>query len=647
MALEVYINDERIDLKDFAGIGLTFQVGSILNPSSRSGNLSNAFTVPKTQNNTRILGNISNINSSTTIPYQRNSAKIKQDGVEIFSDGFAVVGEVSSEYKITVYSGNVSFFDAIKDKNVSELDFGEHQFVMGNITGSFGGGQDYIYPIVDWGNDTEFLDNTNTQNANALFPLLFVKSIIEKIVDSVGYVLKGTFVNSDSYNRLMLSINQWGYEQEVVDENSFIAYNPTTIDEDLDGVTSPGTTYTYPLDFATSTQPVYDVLTDEYTPNNTYIGNFELVASGTVADINAGASLTVRITIEILEDASVILSDTILYTGLTTTPTDWDLRINVNDRMVYKTSDYSARVTVVVTTNTATYPSANFTMDESFFKYYATKDIRYTADIRPSNFYNINQDTVIKELLNMYSLTVQTNDLTKELFLNSLDELNDNIGSSKDWSNKIDIGKTPSINYRLGSYGQINHVRYKADDDVIGEFADSSFTVNDSTLETEKELITLKSVAVESGLRVINETTPTIPLSNYLGEAFDKKNPRFLLLNQSNKTVNFVNTINSDSATVSTDIPFCYFSESGQSDSLDWSSLLAANYDTLLGMLDQTKLVSAYFLLSGNDVANFDFTIPIYLDVHTPEININGYFYVNKISNFKKGRATKVDLIRL
>ncbi len=181
----------------------------------------------------------------------------------------------------------------------------------------------------------------------------------------------------------------------------------------------------------------------------------------------------------------------------------------------------------------------------------------------------------------------------------------------------------------------------------LGEFADSSFTIDDKILEPEKDIITLNSVAVESGLRVVNEETPTIPLSTYLSEAFDKKSPRFLLLDEKNKTVNFVNTINGDTATVSNDIPFCYFSQRLRTDSLDWTNLLAENYDTLLGMLDQTKLVSAYFLLDGNDVANFDFTIPIYLDVHTPQVNINGYFYVNKISNFQKNRATKVDLIRL
>ena len=111
MSLDIYINEELLQLNENKGIGLTYQIGSILNPGNRAGNLSNNFKVPKTRRNTEILGNLSNINSATNVPYQRNTAKIIQDGVEVFPGGFAVVDSTGSDYKITVYSGNVSFFD--------------------------------------------------------------------------------------------------------------------------------------------------------------------------------------------------------------------------------------------------------------------------------------------------------------------------------------------------------------------------------------------------------------------------------------------------------------------------------------------------------------------------------------------------------
>jgi hypothetical protein len=64
-------------------------------------------------------------------------------------------------------------------------------------------------------------------------------------------------------------------------------------------------------------------------------------------------------------------------------------------------------------------------------------------------------------------------------------------------------------------------------------------------------------------------------------------------------------------------------------------------------MTDKIKFISANFILREVDVQNIDFTIPIFLDVHTPGFQANGYFYINKISNFKENAPTKVDLIRL
>ena len=129
MGLEVYINGELIELQPNINIGLTYQVGSILNLSGRSGNLSNKFTVPKTQNNTRILGTILNINAGTNIPYQRNSGKIVQNGLELFPDGLAIVESSGSSYSLTIYSGNVSFFDLIKGRNINELDWSDSNHV--------------------------------------------------------------------------------------------------------------------------------------------------------------------------------------------------------------------------------------------------------------------------------------------------------------------------------------------------------------------------------------------------------------------------------------------------------------------------------------------------------------------------------------
>jgi hypothetical protein len=248
--------------------------------------------------------------------------------------------------------------------------------------------------------------------------------------------------------------------------------------------------------------------------------------------------------------------------------------------------------------------------------------------------------------MNLYGLTIQTDEVTKQIFLTPLDILNDNLSKSVNWNEKINPSRTPVVKYKLGSYGQTNYFNYKKDDDVPEDLGRGSFNINDFQLPLTKDIIKLNSSAVESDFRILNEVTPTIPFQVNEGSCFDKKNPRILLLDKVVKNSDWENTLNSDvgSATV---LPLCYFQKDGKLDNLDFTSLINENYNVLTGIMDQFKFISAGFKLTEVDISNLDFTIPIYLDVHYSEIHINGYFYINKISNFKKNENTKVDLIRL
>ena len=289
----------------------------------------------------------------------------------------------------------------------------------------------------------------------------------------------------------------------------------------------------------------------------------------------------------------------------------------------------------------------DFGLSRSSFTFSALKDIPYGSKLRIENFYNLDQEKIFKDIMNQYSLTIQTDEVTKQIFLTPLDILNDNLSNAINWNNKINLSKPPSVKYKIGSYAQTNYFNYKEDEDVPENLARGFFNINDFQLPLTKNIITLNSSAIESGLRLENEVTPTIPfISNINSNYFDQKKPRILLLDKISKNSDWENTLNSDvgSATV---LPLCYFKKDGKTDSLDFPSLINENYNVLMGIMEQVKFISAAFKLNEVDIANLDFTIPIYLDVHYSEININGYFYINKISNFKKNSDTKVDLIRL
>ncbi len=64
-------------------------------------------------------------------------------------------------------------------------------------------------------------------------------------------------------------------------------------------------------------------------------------------------------------------------------------------------------------------------------------------------------------------------------------------------------------------------------------------------------------------------------------------------------------------------------------------------YSDLQKILQNTKILVRYFLLTPRDIAELDLLVPIYLQQH------NAYFYINKIDSWRKGQPCKVELVRI
>ena len=1043
MTYEVYINDELIELSGADNIGLTFQVFSIFNSESRNGFYSSPIKASKTKINNIIFENLSNVNSSTNLPYIKNRAKIIQNGVEIVPNGFAIIVETNDSYNFNVFSGNSNFFDLIKGLNVNQIDWSDliHEYKISDIISSFSNTNGFTYPIIDYGNGTELLTNTITQNADALFLALFVKDVLERSSSEQGYSLTGTFTDSEQYDKQLITINQWAYPESATLPNTGYVdtvgvEGDTVFVEGSDSATGGDVITNIPLVYSFNNWANYS--SGVYTADNYYRGVFELNVQGTISGdppepinniINQGnrsydnanindthvvytrqrngftetvvylyeiaTGLTTQITslgsggasgitsitedtggyiawsvkevgalkVNIYEiatattttihnntsgggiasflkiyngkvtfrdntyaggglfcydiatatkktvttntiqanidsigtyvtyvDSSVnhvkmwdyatattttvknqgtfsgvntlkILGDYITYwdtiiqrfesykistttlntiitgaaneivSGSTRTATSvvfstrttkevylydlstssltsigestasvtndnsitsnanyvaynsfvnnqWQLRCynistgvfsvidsgyNDFDNMIISTSDilvyhdgisnvlkryncnngvllssiggvrflrsfikakdtdrivytndngtgassldrvaflnatsenvdvylelviqedgidtYSTTVVYngdfnttfnitlnsgsVIVKNGSEYESIlrlicerDETIDynvtyalssTSHFKFSPEKYIPYNATINPSILYDWKQSDVWKDVMNQYCLVLQTNDVTRKLSLNYLNDLSSNISKARNWSSKIVKG-TISVKYEASNYAQTNYMRYAADDDVPVEKGVGKFNVLDENIEPSKDIIIHKSAAVEDGLRMLNKSVNTIPFITSVGSMFDKKKSRFVLLDKQNTTLNLKTSVNSETGTTSVNIPFTYFEKSSKNDSLDGQSLLNENYSTLRGMLDGYKNINAKIRLTELDVVDFDFTIPIYIEYNDGNTSVSGYFYVNKISNFKRNLDTSIELIRL
>lgn len=634
MTYEIYINDELIEISNPKVIGLTFQVGSIFNIETRSGHLTNKFKVPFTVTNNRILGNLRNINSENNLPYQRNRAKIVQNGIEIIPNGYAIIDSSNSGYDITIYSNNASFFNLIKDNNIKDLDLSDcsHNFDVTDITGSFANTDKFIYPVVDWGKGEDFLFDGATQEATAFMPCLFVKDLMERSASEVGYSITGDFADSVDFESILITPNSWGLTSQQVAALSGQAKTPTQtpiVTNIAGGVGFVDTVI--PVTFNSVDNVL--IVGQTFTPTEEFHGrlNCNLLLHATVP---ATAQQFLKTVLK--KDGVAIAGDTFyaMVDNSLTYRLYWGIGVDVLFEVgaVY-TCEYVLRSTQTVGAyNVSYFP----TLGE--FNIYAYKYIPYGFPVDVSTLYDKKISDLWRDIITMCCLIIQVNDNTKQVELNYLDSIITNKNVAKDWSNKVDTSKIPNVNYIIDGYAQRNLLTCSADEDVNELNIGAYINVNNENLELEKTIVTTTNAYVQEGLRNGGKITPLVPIKEGLLNSFSKKKNRYLYLNKETDYLAIQNVTTSEFEVITDNIPYCSFIGK-----LDWQTLVNDNYDAITAMVDSSKVVSLFFRLTEVDVVDFDFSIPIYLDIP----NINGFFYVNKISNFKVGESTQVDLIRL
>src|ERR1700744_2524589 len=168
--LQLYINDQLVDLSDDSPIALTFQINNLADVQNQQGNTSNQFKLPLTQRNRQILGFPDDIAFASNLPYQQYKAKIVQDGLEIVPYGIGELNGIDQDSaSITILSGNVDFFDAIDGKLYDMGDstsiwsgYGQnlvwksydHLWTLDNVANSQQNTDGWIWPVIDYGNIT-------------------------------------------------------------------------------------------------------------------------------------------------------------------------------------------------------------------------------------------------------------------------------------------------------------------------------------------------------------------------------------------------------------------------------------------------------------------------------------------------------------
>jgi hypothetical protein len=580
---ELYLNGKKIDLEE-RSVSRSLQINNFREVQDRQANYSNNIKIPMTSNNIEVLNFLGIIGNTSITPYNTITAKYVIDGIEMITDGKAIVKKSlkdSRYYNLVIYDGNIALQDLLRGK-MNELDFSSynHNLDVGTYISSFSNTSGYIYA-----SNTQSVVTINNQ-----IPSFYIHTLVQMMFQEKGWTISDAdgFLTSEDYLSRVVTMDS--------------GFNPT----------------------------ITPSLTNIYNQYNT----------GT-----NGATYAVETTDEILIDTKSITSNGIhriyFLGGITITFGSVILRIKKNgvsfkdittvspsiteDFNIYAENGDTLQVYAVATTEDV---GVNW-------RYTFTKNYVTYIDIDESyavvNFNHIIGDTTqiefLKDVMQRFNLSFRKTRNQKNIEFIKAQSLLSGISGTEDWSDLFDNFLEESY---AAPYAQINRFRYKYTDETL-DFFDGIMNVQNVNLPIEKTLLTTIYKAPPTEISFIFDFA-------YWDENNTPKQDgqRLLKINRNNTFITF-RLDSSQNYTNSSISNFATLTYQGTS----YGSELFYYYPKYIEMLNKYEFLVCSFNLSLIDIYNLDFFKLKYVK------QLGAYFYLNKVSNFQKGKPTKVELIKI
>jgi hypothetical protein len=301
MNTKIYINSELIDITDDVSIPLTYAIADVREPEKRNTTFSKTVVIPGSQLNNKLFGQIWNVNSSVNSSGTTNfnpmfNPNLKASAIITYKDVVQFTGIVQllnvnllDEYEINyevAFLGELgNIFQAIENKTLAQVDLSaynhlytaqvqknswDYAITKNGASYPFTLGEGYVYPLIDYG-----YNNGVDWNVKHLFPAVYVKTIIDKIIGDAGFQYESNFFNTDLFKRLVIPFSG----------GSALKLTDTQIENRTFRATSSGVTYINNYGNASS---VIDIQDDSTTPNfdtgnvyNNTTSKFTVSKSGT------------------------------------------------------------------------------------------------------------------------------------------------------------------------------------------------------------------------------------------------------------------------------------------------------------------------------------------------------------------------------
>lgn len=677
--LQLYINDQLVDLSDDNPIALSFQINNLADVKNQQGNTSNQFKLPLTQRNRQILGFPDDVAFTTILPYRQYQAKIIQDGMEIIPYGIAELNSIEQDKaNITILSGNVDFFDAIDGKlydmgdSTSQLtNYGkslvwepyDHVWDLDSVVNSQTKTEGWIWPVVDYGliSNSDF---TTPIDVHYQRPGFFIKTAIDLLLKSAGYKGKGSLLADPLYPLLICQFSNSSFDHGTDYQN-----NPNY--RSIEVQTGQNLSFSHPnAANPVGYIPFSIILADQ---SKSYLSQSDGYFASEITSVTISFSFSLVFTSTNPSHASYSsklaiqlrlfdLNDNTVNAVLTEQVFDFAARgdgnnITVTNQTISFDTVLQKGENIKVTYQFSGYSGSSFTL-------YAGATFAVTNKIQSVQFGqmvqcerilpDISQKDFLKDTLQRFGIICQTDNANQTISFNSFRDIVNNIPIAKNWTSKcVDQGK--QVSFQLGNYSQVNYMQYKTDNNVLPlKFGWSQINIDDQTLPANGTLfesvfgVTLNRPfygGTIAQIKMVDDTASSTDFS--IGVS-----PRILIdqklnLGASGKTVTFTDGTNTRIINDYISTPYFYKTDAPQitadygKGSLLFDDLRIKYYSELEKILTRSKKVVRYFLLTTRDIMELDLSIPVYLQQD------GMYYYINKIDSWRKGQPCKVELIKL
>jgi len=264
MRTRILLNGYDVDLIDEISMPLNFAIADIRNPEKRNTSFSKTLTIPGTSVNNDLFGMLFDIsvdvNSSGSVnsnvpinPNKKADVIILFDENIIFTGYFQLVAIKKSEadykieYQCNVFGKLKDLFINIGELLLSDIDLSEYNHILNypNVVDSlslkiqknasdfpFTLGVGYVYPMIDFGRN-----NDVNYNITDFLPSVYVKTIVDKIINAAGFQYTSTFFDSVEFSKLIIPFTggQLTLGETAINERTFKATSTSNQIATIDG----------------------------------------------------------------------------------------------------------------------------------------------------------------------------------------------------------------------------------------------------------------------------------------------------------------------------------------------------------------------------------------------------------------------------